>query len=659
VTPKPRPVERWISTALTGPVSPPLAILLACLLLAFAALRYAEPILDGDLFWHFAYALQMIERGTLIPDATLYSWTPASNAIIYCAWAAELLLYGLWSVAGLTGIFALRYAVVAAVLGLLWLLARRLGLARAPVTALALVMLIDLVHPGSLPKPDMFSLLLFAAVVFLYAHARVRAVAGAGALPGLYAVPAIVAIWANVHGGFILLAPFLAATALGEIALFAAGAQARLPRAALLHLLVGWALCAPATALTPYGLDYPVGLVTEYVLGRVPRPDVRWNAAYLTIFDPRVDTGRFLAWLVGMAAVIATLGWLAWRRAGTATMRWLPLGVAVLAYLPLYLLFIRATPYLPVVASFLAVALACESRRGMTTDAAAPDQTWSARVAAWSAAVLALFGMSQVVLKQPHYGWLGFGIGYVNPVQEAEFLARQPIGSSLYNIFDSGGYLLWRLYPNYRVMTDSRSFPYLSWFEDQFAFANGTMFEPFLKKYPADVAIIDLAKQDLWREFLKTRDWQLVFYGPTAAVFTKANRAATLSKPVAAPERFSGVRSVQAAIDVFQFATFVGDYPAANVALRSLETNLRWQTPAAELQKAQAYREAIRAVHRQQWPAALELLERGTFGRPVSDRDRVVLTLLVALVRTPSAIDASTQAQIQESLLRIAPPGFP
>jgi hypothetical protein len=61
----------------------------------------------------------------------------------------------------------------------------------------------------------------------------------------------------------------------------------------------------------------------------------------------------------------------------------------------------------------------------------------------------------------------------VNPVAEAEYLAKRSLGDSrrldagaagtrLFNIFDSGGYLLWRLYPSYRVMTDPRSFPYLA-----------------------------------------------------------------------------------------------------------------------------------------------------------------------------------------------------
>ena len=69
-------------------------VALAALLLAVVALRFAEPVEDGDLFWHMAYGQQMLDRGTLVPDHTLYSWMPTSNHSIYCAWVSELLLLG-------------------------------------------------------------------------------------------------------------------------------------------------------------------------------------------------------------------------------------------------------------------------------------------------------------------------------------------------------------------------------------------------------------------------------------------------------------------------------------------------------------------------------------------------------------------------------------
>jgi hypothetical protein len=52
-------------------------ILCALFLLAAAAVRLAQPILDGDLFWHMAYARQMLERHSLILD---WRWPGATRA---------------------------------------------------------------------------------------------------------------------------------------------------------------------------------------------------------------------------------------------------------------------------------------------------------------------------------------------------------------------------------------------------------------------------------------------------------------------------------------------------------------------------------------------------------------------------------------------------
>jgi hypothetical protein len=79
-------VKRWIS--LSG-----------ALLLTAIAIRFAEPLLDGDRFFHLAYARQMLDRHTLILDHTPFSWTPASNHSIYCAWLSELMFLGLTKIA--------------------------------------------------------------------------------------------------------------------------------------------------------------------------------------------------------------------------------------------------------------------------------------------------------------------------------------------------------------------------------------------------------------------------------------------------------------------------------------------------------------------------------------------------------------------------------
>ena len=37
------------------------------------------PPADGDLWWQMVYGKYLIENGTLIPDHSIFSWTPAAN----------------------------------------------------------------------------------------------------------------------------------------------------------------------------------------------------------------------------------------------------------------------------------------------------------------------------------------------------------------------------------------------------------------------------------------------------------------------------------------------------------------------------------------------------------------------------------------------------
>ncbi len=565
--------------------------LLLALLVAVIEIRFAQPIADSDLFWHFAYARQMLEGHTLVPDPTLYSWTPTSTATIYCAWLAELVLYGLWSAFGLPGLFALRYLVVFAIAALYWSTLQRARLATSPVTLLATLVLVVTAYPGSLLKPELFSLLFFHTALYCYFRAKFAARAGGDPRPWLYAVPALTLLWANTHGAFVLLAPLLLATAFGEGLSRRFAPAIALSRSQLAHLLGAWALCALAVCLTPYGVAYPLQHLAELVAGGAARPDTVWNTAYQPIY------AQGAAQLLSQPQLFAALGLaclaafaLAGRRLGRGGRIDCGVLLALVATLPLSVLVSRASYVWPALACYALAWLAgLASSDCGSGSKAAPARRWPAALA-----TLAFLALAARVIDNAYHNpelgsWVGFGIGYSNPVPEAEFLAGAGLGPRFYNTFDSGGYLLWRLYPGYRVMVDPRSFPYLDWFEDQYAFANGRNFEAFLARYPADLAVIDLLKDACWRNFARARDWRLLFYGPTAAVFARRADSALVPQSAAA---LLELRNARTAFTAFDFATAVGDLPMAWRILAQLETTLVGQADPARLERARAYRAA-------------------------------------------------------------------
>ena len=224
----------------------------------------------------------------------------------------------------------------------------------------------------------------------------------------------------------------------------------------------------------------------------------------------------------------------------------------------------------------------------------------------------------------PYASWLGSGISYINPVPEAEFLASAHLGPRLYNLFDSGGYLLWRLSSQYRVMVDSRAFPYLAWFDDQYHFSEGDTFDDFLRRYPADVASIDLTHERTWRHFLASNQWRPVFYGPTAVVFVKkdANYSGQLTSAT------GDLRNAFTAFHVFDFAAVIGDHRNAWAVLDQIETRLIHQASDEDLAEARAYREGHRALRAGDWPRAKSMFDTAFRTKQEGDRDRRIRILL-------------------------------
>lgn len=637
-----------------------LCALLALGVVAVIAVCYATPFQDGDLFWHMAYAKQMLARGTLRLDHTAFSWTPASNRMIYCAWASELVLYEMWERLGLWSLFALRYAVVLAALALPWSFARRLGLAREPLTYLVLLIAALVASAGTIIKPELFSLLFMALVVWAFFRGKQAAREGAAPERWFYLVPALLALWVNFHGAFIMAAPFLLATALGEGLNLVLARGSALPARAFHHLLAAWALSGAATLLNPYGWRYPAQLFADYALHQTARPDEGWNQAHRSVFaaaGPGLNHVHLL-WLM-LALLVAVLLLRAWAAPRRARVDF-TLVLANAAYVPLYVIYMRATSFWgPVFACGFLFAAAqtrawfVESRRATTVRAFGRKAV--APLAAMACVVLGAFAARTAFLPAP-WTWVGFGNGYLNPVPEAEYLAASRLGPRVLNLFDTGGYLLWRLEPRFKVMTDQRSFPYLDWFAEQYAFSTGQNFDRFLAAHPADVAVIDLIKEPVWRSFLSAPGWRLVYFGPTAAVFVPADTAPERLPDDPAPARFTHLRNASVAARVFHFASVTGDFRTAWLMADQLESALRGQAVPAELQAVRDYRTAHRALRSGDTLQATALF-RAAFARcDPGERDRLIQTLLLSLEAAGADTPPADTQAIRAALQKLAAP---
>ena len=225
------------------------AAAVAAVLIALAMTRA-----DVDLWGHIRFGTDINESGR-IDDVDPYSFT-SDRPWVNHEWLAEVLFATAWRAAGGAGLIALKLACALGAIGFLHL---RLRYARVP--AQVQFMLLGLALVGTLPRithvrPQLFSVLLFAALIFILARAehgpRIRLA---------WTVP-LLTLWANLHGGWIV--------GLATVGLWTLG-DAWQRRAE------GWRACnglgfaaaaALATLINPYGIGLWAFLLETVRFGR-------------------------------------------------------------------------------------------------------------------------------------------------------------------------------------------------------------------------------------------------------------------------------------------------------------------------------------------------------------------------------------------------------
>jgi hypothetical protein len=255
--------------ALSSIAAPTFAASAAPLIVGLVVLgvgAFAPSVLgDGDTWWHIAAGQWALAHGAA-PRLDPFSFTMAGAPWTAHEWLSEVFLALVYRAAGLSGVVLITGAAA----GLTALIvasrvARDLsGIAFALVMALSAAML----STGLLARPHMLALPAAAAwtVGLLSARESDRA-------PSLLMLP-LMALWANMHGGF--------AFGLALIAPFALEAFLAAHRAARLTIVWQWGgfavLAIAAALITPHGIE---GLLFPFrLLGMANTANIReWQPA--------------------------------------------------------------------------------------------------------------------------------------------------------------------------------------------------------------------------------------------------------------------------------------------------------------------------------------------------------------------------------------------
>jgi hypothetical protein len=399
---------------------------------------------DTDTWWHLAAGRWMVENGRLLTTDP-FSLTRAGEPWVNPSWLAQLLLYGVYQLAGLPGLNVLTALMVTLAFACTWPLMEGPGLLRAFI--LVGVVAVSGVYWSA--RPQILSFALAGACLLLLEKGRADR-------RWWFGLPVLLALWANVHGGFIIGLMLVSAYLGGELVEAVAdrlrsgaawGSIWVQRKTAVLNLLAVLLVCTACVSLNPYGprlLAYPVRTVA---IGTLQTAIDEWQSPDFH----RPDTLPFLALLIVTLFLIAVSPR---RKTGREIMLFAVL--AALALVARRNIALFALCLAPMIAQHTWVLLGPWAGWQSGADPT-PAQPRALRVAnAVLLVILALAALAKMVEPlSPERN--AQAVREQQPLDAIAYLKETRPAGPLFNSYNWGGYLIWSLWPTYRTFVDGRT----------------------------------------------------------------------------------------------------------------------------------------------------------------------------------------------------------
>jgi hypothetical protein len=374
---------------------------------------------DTDFWWHLKTGQYIVDHHSLpVPDPFA---VPAPDSQgeqvrhfnLTHEWLSQVLMYAVYAVGGIPGIILARAFLLAGLCGLAGFLAARLsqnfyaGIAAAVATA-------SVAMSFTADRPGIVSFLGVAIFICLLELRR-----------GWWFLPPLALLWANCHGGFPL----------GWVVLLAYCVANR-----PLWLIAACAIAA--SGLNPNGFSVVSTLFT-YRQSPLTANLIEWQPPSLWGAPYGFDILLYAAALVLL---------LSWRKVKLA--HWILFAVFAAASL-------MAFRNIPLIGFLSPVLIAAYFPSNIRTPGTVSEPRASASVhapthhLAWAPPILALAALSAGI-AQGRFLQLRTA-EWTLPAAAADYVIANHLPGPIFNTYEQGGYLIWRLGPQTRVFIDGRS----------------------------------------------------------------------------------------------------------------------------------------------------------------------------------------------------------
>lgn len=535
-----------------------------------------HPITDGDVFFHLKYGEYHVQQKTLLMDHSIYSWTPALQYAPYCTWAADIFLYAMYQLGGWPLLFTFKYLCMFLPVMATWMIAKKTGMGAHLFTFFVLVIVQLTVATAAYIKPEIISLVFFVSVSFLYFYIKIdRARKKKSWLFFLY--PLVFLLWANIHGVVFFGLMLLAAIIFGETLNYFMKSGHAFLRKDMIVLIISGVLSLAATFLNPYGTNLHrsfLKLSTGGMPSRVENAIRSYQPLTENITNPTAE--QYLeCW--GIMVILVTILFFA---NGRKCKDW-DFGVFVPNVFlgVLYYLINRTTFYWP---AFWAMSLFyfsgkdCLDIPGLIMNAKPLIKYGLIGIVATLSLFFSIRAMYYDYYVPSRWSYFGLGFNHLQPVQESAFLKKSRIGTKLFNTYNTGSYLLFDLFPSYKVFIDSRYFPYKNdnIFGKYKDIADGRIsLEDLESELGFDTALMEHSFPAL-DDFLVAKNWKPAFYGITGVVFVKNNIDLPSNMQTHDMHRFDDLRNLSNTLDLVRTAQNLNDLESSAYIISIMEKKM-------------------------------------------------------------------------------------
>jgi hypothetical protein len=455
------------------------------------------------LWGHVRFGQDILAAGSVVRSDP-YSFT-SDRAWMNHEWLAEIIMAGAYRFGGVRGLIALSSGVAALVLLLAGRFLRRSGVGEPARLVLLLALFIGISRQLRVIRPQLFSVLLLTVMLMLLGGAD------RGREKRLLWLAPLFALWANLHGGWIL--------GLGVLGLWAS-IEVVARRVSWRWGTLAVAASIAGSALNPYGWGLWAFLWETVALGRADIDD--WQSLF-------TRPSGFIEWAVG--AIVVVVGWR--RRHWNGVLRFIPSVVLGL----LALKVVRLDGFFVLVAVMMLGSLWAG-----IGPARFPLSRQPAVIELLVVALLAITGLSFV-------GHEALSATACLPIDSrpqvmpepdaAVFLRSNGFHGKLLTWFDYGEYAIWHLAPQLRVSFDGRRETVYS---DRVKDAHLRFYSGLNPAYPDEIGAdyIWLPNQLPVVKLLPNYGWVPVFKGSRSVIFARASGSYLPVYAISGPRCFPG-----------------------------------------------------------------------------------------------------------------------